>query len=30
MRVTIYKIGKFNPVNKENLIFEGKNSKLYV
>jgi hypothetical protein len=30
MRVTIYKIGKFDPVNRENSIFEGENSKLYI
>jgi hypothetical protein len=29
-RVTIYKIGKFNPVDKDNSIFEEENSKLYV
>ena len=28
--VKIYKIRKFDPINKDNLIFEEENSKLYV
>jgi hypothetical protein len=29
-RVTTYKIGKFDPVDKDNSIFEEENSKLHV